>query len=306
MNQEKSINWKKLLKNIFTVITVIFVIIFFYNNIKDYKELNIKIDFVFVFLAVVFFVLYKIILITLWHYITVVQKSSINYWEAFKAYLYSIPGKYVPGKAFLLLARIPPYQERGIPASKVTICFFLENAFTLLGAALLFLFSLLFVPNNLLDKYFVAVIGLIIIFFIFLHPKIINMFLGLINKMFKKQYSVDISYKHILLFVLLFSINWVVLGIGFFFLINSIYTIPLSQLLYVSGVLGLSVIIGLIAFFAPSGIGVRDSILVLGLNIIIPSKYSTIISILCRLWMSLSELLMVFVFWLYQKTRKYI
>ena len=64
----------------------------------------------------------------------------------------------------MLLARVPLYERGGVPIRKVTVCFFLENICTLLGAAFLFLISLFFFPNDLLNDYKWMTIGLVILF----------------------------------------------------------------------------------------------------------------------------------------------
>lgn len=82
----------------------------------------------------------------------------------------------------MLAARIPGYQEEGVPMRKVTICFFLENICTLLGAAFLFLISLFFFPNELLANYKWATIGLVILFlFALILKSLISSFQSLEN-----------------------------------------------------------------------------------------------------------------------------
>ena len=46
---------------------------------------------------------------------TKLNHCGIGYFKAITAYLYSILGKYIPGKVFMLLARIPAYEEEGGP-----------------------------------------------------------------------------------------------------------------------------------------------------------------------------------------------
>ena len=64
----------------------------------------------------------------------------------------------------MLAARLTYYKEEDAPLSKVTVCFFIENVCTLLGAAMLFIVSLLFFPNELLENYKWVTIALIVVF----------------------------------------------------------------------------------------------------------------------------------------------
>ena len=134
----------------FLLLVAVFLVRYFYKNYDSYKNLDVEINWLVFTGAVLFYFLYKVTLASLWHYITKLNHCSIKYFKAITAYLYSILGKYIPGKVFMLLARVPAYEEGGAPIRKVTVCFFLENICTLLGAAFLFLVSLFFFPNDLL------------------------------------------------------------------------------------------------------------------------------------------------------------
>lgn len=295
----------KFIKWLFLCAVLVFLIIYFRRNIEDIRNLDIHINWLMFGVSMLFYFLYKITLASLWHYITKLNNAAIDYWTAIRTYLYSILGKYIPGKVFMLAARVPGYQEKGIPMRKVTICFILENIGTMLGAAFLFLISLFFFPNELLKDYMGLTICLIIIFFICIHPKILNIVLGIAGKiMHKNDMVIEISYSKMVGTVLLFILNWLTVGIGFYILTYSIYPVPVNQMLYAGGIFALSAFIGIISIFAPSGIGVREGIIVAGLMLIMPNEYAVIISIISRLWATVAELLLVLVAFLTEKFGK--
>jgi len=294
MEKTKKKKLMKIAKIIFLIAVAVFLVRYFYNNYNDYKELEVKINWTIFTVSIFFYFAYKVTLASLWHYLTKLNDSAIRYSKAVTSYLYSILGKYIPGKVFMLLARVPAYEEEGVKIRKVTICFFLENICTLLGAAFLFLFSLFFFPNDLLNDYKWLTIGLVVLFFVCINPKILNYFLKLIEKITKKEdLLISVSYAQMIKIVLLFICNWLVVGVGFYMLTCSIYPVPMSELFYVSGIYGLSCIIGILAVFAPSGIGVREGIMVVGLSLVMPKEYAVIISIVSRLWQSVAELILI-------------
>ena len=297
----------KLLRVIFLGLVAVFLIRYFYRNADEIKALDVKINWKIFAISILFYFQYLLTLASLWHYITVINGAGIQYSRAITAYLYSIPGKYIPGKVFLLLARLPSYQEQKIPVKKVTICFLLENMCTLLGAALLFIISLFFFPNNMLGNYKWAAILLIVVFFVCLNPKILNFFFSILEKITKKEgFQVPMTYVQILKTVLFFVLNWIVLGIGVYMLTCSICPVKPSQFLYVSGVYALSIIIGILAVFSPSGIGVREGILLLGFGMIMDKNYALIISIVARLWSTVAELVLVLIAFLINIRRKHV
>lgn len=294
MDEKKKKQWMKWGKRLFLVLVAVFLARYFYSNYDEYKNLDLDLNWKAFGISVLFYFAYKLMLASLWHYLTWLNEASIPYPNAITAYLCSILGKYIPGKVFMLLARVPDYEERGVKFSKVTICFLIENICTLLGAAFLFLISLFFFPNELLGQYAWISVVLVICFFICIHPRIINFFLKILERFSKKKdLQIPMKYGEMLRVVLLFVANWMVLGGGIYLLTCSIYPVPVDQFLYVSGIYGLSRIIGILAVFAPSGIGVSEGILVIGLSLIMPQEYAVIISLVSRLWVTVAELSLV-------------
>lgn len=298
-NKKTILKWIKIL---FVVLVLWFVTKYFIKNYDDLKSLDFQIRWGVFFLSMLFFFLYKITLASLWHYITILNNSQISYTNAIIAYLYSILGKYIPGKVFMLGARLVYYEKEGAKMRKVTICFFIENVLTLLGATLLFIVSLFFFPNDLLSGYRYITWVLITMFFISIHPKILNSFLRLIEKITKKsELQIPMTYWQMLKLVLLFVANWMVVGVGFYILVCSIFPLPIGTALYTAGIFALAAIIGILSIFSPSGLGVREGIIVLGLSVIMPPQYAVIVSIVSRLWATIPELVLVGIAFIYSK-----
>lgn len=302
------INKDKLLKALkitFGVLVVVFLAWYFWKNWDEFSEKIMNVNIGIFIVSMLFYFVYKITLASLWHYITKINGCSIKYEKAVTSYLYSILGKYIPGKVFMLAARLTYYKEEDAPLSKVTVCFFIENVCTLLGAAMLFIVSLFFFPNELLENYKWLTLLLIVAFFVCIHPKIINFVLRLIGKIFKKNLEIPMKYSQMLKVVLLFIGNWLIVGFGFFILTKSIYpAVEWSQLLYCAGIWGVSAIMGILAIFAPSGLGVREGIIVAGLMLIMPQSDAMVISVVSRLWQTIPELLLVVMAFVYSRIRK--
>ena len=131
----------KALKILFGVLVVVFLAWYFWKNWDEFSDKIMNVDMGIFIFSMLFYFLYKITLASLWHYITKLNGCAIKYEKAVTSYLYSILGKYIPGKVFMLAARLTYYKEEDAPLSKVTVCFFIENVCTLLGAAMLFIVS---------------------------------------------------------------------------------------------------------------------------------------------------------------------
>lgn len=290
----KKINQKtvlKIIKIVFGVLAVIFIAWYLYKNRVEFSEKLMSVDLgVFIF-ALMFYFVYKLSLAALFHYITKINGCAIPFRKALAAYLISIFGKYIPGKVFMLAARLTFYEEENAPLSRVTVCFFIENICTLLGAAMLFILSLFFFPNELLQKYSWLTILLIAAFFVCIHPRIINAALKVVGKIFKKSLEIPMKYSQILKVVLMFIGNWLIVGFGFFILVRSVNpAVGWNEMLFCAGIFGISAIMGILAIFAPSGLGVREGIILAGLMMIMPESDAAVISVISRLWQTIAEL----------------
>jgi len=91
----------------------------------------------------------------------------------------------------------------------------------------------------------------------------------------------------------LYFCAWGVMGLGFYFCASSIYPLPLVDYLYVSGAFSLATIIGILSLFAPSGIGVREGVIIATMSQIVSSGIASIIAIIARIWATSSELFWV-------------
>jgi uncharacterized membrane protein YbhN (UPF0104 family) len=70
-----------------------------------------------------------------------------------------------------------------------------------------------------------------------------------------------------------------------------------------AGALAFANLLGLIAIFAPGGLGVREGILVYFLSYVMPGPVAVVLSVLSRLWMTLIETGLIGVVYLSSKFR---
>ncbi len=97
------------------------------------------------------------------------------------------------------------------------------------------------------------------------------------------------------------ALNYWLGGVGFYLFIDSIFAVPARDLLFVSGALAISSTAGLIAVFAPGGLGIREGVLVYLLSHIMPGGVAVVLSILTRLWMTLIEVGLIGMIYIYDR-----
>ena len=264
------------------------------NNWAQVKEAPFTLKVFPFLLSTVIFIFSYFIQIWAWYLITSKLGIAVPFMETLRSWFSSQLGKYLPGKVWLFLGRYYFYESRGKSRGGISIALYLETVTLMMAAGLIFLVALLLFRGTGLSHFgkpFVWLILLFILAFISLHPRVLEKVLNWFLVRFKRErISLSISYPDILWVLFVSVIGWMVGGIGFYLFVDSIFPISPHQILFLTGALAFSSILGLIAIFAPSGLGVREGALVYLLSFMMPESVAVIISILTRIWMTLIEI----------------
>ncbi|MBA7510165.1 hypothetical protein ES705_02140 [subsurface metagenome] len=286
----------RIIKAILKVIVILGIFYFLgralYRNWSqiDFKQLhfNVPLLIVSMFFLFGFFLMFAFG----WKLILKELGVSLPFLKSLKIIFYSQLGKYLPGKIWTFAGRMYLCQKIGISTSKTFISMALEMALTTISGILIFLASLLFSSKFRTDinPFLLATVAVLV--FVIIHPKvlvrIINFFLRLIKK---EQVKIELNFSQILMIMAYYCIIWLCFGIAFYFLINSVTFITPSKIPIITGSFAIASTIGLIALFAPAGLGVREGILSLLLSNFFPLSLAILLSFLCRIWVSVGELL---------------
>jgi len=243
-----------------------------------------------------------------WYLITVKLEIAISPSETLGSWFYSQLGKYLPGKVWLLLGRYYFYESKGKSKKAISIALYLETITVVMAAGLIFLATLAFF-KEIRPYYFGKTFGWFLVLFISafvaIHPRILQKIFNWVLMKFKREpIFLSIAYSGILWILWVNIVAWVVGGIGFYLFVESVIPVSSNYILFLTGALAFSSTLGLIALFAPSGLGVREGALVYLLSFIMPGPVAVIISILTRIWMTLIEIGLIGVVYLLDKIRK--
>jgi len=259
-------------------------------------------------LSTLIFALSYFIQIWAWYLITLKLNIAISFRETLESWFYSQLGKYLPGKVWLLLSRFYFYESKGKSKKAISIALYFETVTVVGAACLIFLAALIF--HN--EKWPISPWGqsgwlflLLLLGFVSLHPRVLQKILNWVLIRFKREpLSLSISYSDILWILSVCIISWIVGGIGFYFFVNSVYPVAPQSILFLTGALAISSTLGLIALFAPSGLGVREGALVYILSFMMATPVAVIISILTRIWTTLIEIGLIGVVYLLGQLQK--
>ncbi len=206
-------------------------------------------------------------------------------------------GRYIPGTAPWILGKIGFASGYGIPKKKLAISSILEAIFQII-ATVLVSFLLIFLSRKSIDipvfSWVILLIG-IAGSFIVIQPKVFTALVNKLMKLLKKQPIEEdnrTSLKLNIKGIALYSIGAFITGFAVFILANSITALDsYSDMLYIMGASNLAAVIGMMAIFVPSGLGVREITFVALLTVVMPVEQAVFLSIVSRLWSVLVDLL---------------
>jgi glycosyltransferase 2 family protein len=301
-------NYKQVLNWIIVIAIFVFLGKMVWNNWNQVKDTPLALQPFPLVLSTLIFAFSYFIQIWAWYLITLRLKVALSFSDTLQSWFYSQLGKYLPGKVWLLLSRFYFYESKGKSKKTISIALYLEMVIMMMAAGLVFLAALVFHREIGLFYSWRQSGWLVLLFllgFVSLHPrvlqKILNWFLVRLNR---GPISLSISYANILWILFVCIVCWVVGGVGFYFFVDSVYPVAPQYILFLTGALAISSTLGLVAIFAPSGLGVREGALVYLLSFMMATPVAVIISILTRIWMTLIEIGLIGVVYLFHKFQK--
>ncbi len=301
-------DFKKIARWIIIVIIFVFLGKMVWENWGQVKDASFTLRPFTFFLSTLTFTFSYFVQVWAWYLITLKLGIALSIKETLESWFYSQLGKYLPGKVWLLLGRFYFYEAKGKPKKLISTALYFEMASIIMAGGIIFLASLFLfreVSCFFQDEQIGLIFLLVLIALLFLHPRFLQKIINWILIRFKRgTITLSISYFDILKILFFCILSWLIGGFGFYLFVNSIYPISSRHFLLLTGALAVSSTIGLIAFFAPAGLGVREGTLVYLLTRLIPTPIAVILSITTRLWMTLIEIGLIGMVYLLNKSQK--
>ncbi len=278
----------------FFIISVIFYLLgkTFYQNLEELSHYQWSVKYELLILSVICLVINLTIASYVWKKILSFFHNSLPLDQSFKIMSVSGMGKYIPGKVWQYLGQIYLGQKVGLPKG---VTFFsmilLFIAYNLVGI-LLFLFSLFFWQRFSPPLISALLAVFVLIFLVTLYPPILNKVLKIVFRLFKKEaLTIKAGFDQIVKILLILIVDWGIFGIGVYFLVNSFYSIDFNQTVILCGIFAISVTSGILSFFVPAGLGVREGVQSYLLSFFLPVSMAILISLVMRVWIVLGELI---------------
>jgi glycosyltransferase 2 family protein len=296
--------FKKIFTILFFLLIIFFLVIYFrkadFSNIK-----NIWPNEYFLLISFILGLSYRFWSSFIWMCLLKLLGARIRFSrQLFYLYAKSWLGRYIPGKVFWILGRIYFASKCGISKTKLLISSTIEVS-SQIQAFLLLSFIMLLLSGNigLLNSNVRFLIGIAAaLLALMLFPQIFNYAAKSGYKIFKKQEFDKDNYINLSLLFKMFSLSgfgFILSGMTYYFFVWAfVPSLHFDHMPYILGAFNLAGVIGTLAVFAPSGLGVREGVQLLFLYFIIPKETAILIVALARLWSTALDLVFFLINWL--------
>lgn len=213
-----------------------------------------------------------------------------NIGELVYVYAKSWLGRYIPGTAPWILGKIYFASQQGISKNKLAISSLLEGTLQIVVVmASAFLLLIIDPRLGIIDERLKITIAVIIVLCAaVMIPAIFNRLIGLAYKLLRKKTLAQEDMANsttILKGASLYVFGAILSGLSLFFIAKAVYPeLAYENMLFVMGAANLASAASMLAFFSPSGLGVREGIQLVLLALIMPMELALVVTVVMRLW----------------------
>lgn len=289
----------------FLGIVIIGIVIFFvldavHFQLDQFSELRFSFSQKYIYWLIIslFFIMTSLVISAVgWVWIiNILNNDYVSYPLGIKVFFSSQLGRYIPGKIWTFIGRFILCKNNNISKSVITESIIYEIGMSFFAASIISGFILIL--NKTLHYtaewlcYGIITICIFSVLGLKFFPNLLNWFL---LKTGKKTIKTEISYRILLFYFFLNILLWFFMGYGIYFLARSVIFIPFNISVVFPGFFCIAWLGGFLSFLTPSGIGVREGILVYFLSQFISPSNAIIVAVFSRIWLTLAEFLCLFI-----------
>jgi uncharacterized membrane protein len=226
-----------------------------------------------------------------WRFILGRLGGALSYGEAARIWFLSNIIRYIPGNVWQFLGMSEMAAQHGIPRTATFTSIALHQAVsTLAGLLLAAIYFALAGHGAWFDRLrpalWLAPLGLI-----FLHPRVLEATLNRALTWLKRPaLRITLTVADLARLLLAYSLVWLGFGLGFSALVRGLTPITPAQAPWMMAGYAAAYVLGYLSLLTPSGLGVREGVLVLLLQSLFSAPLPAIIAIVARLWMVIGEI----------------
>ncbi|MEW7998886.1 MAG: hypothetical protein AB2789_07825 [Candidatus Thiodiazotropha endolucinida] len=283
------INIKTALKTLWWVVVLCFIFFFLLGNLHRVAGVVKLLPIEIIVYSLLSLTIGKLLLVAIMHQSLLHYKVNFLFSQSFSIYNITQLGKYIPGSIWQFVGKIGMYKSAGLDNQTVRDTILLETFWVVFSAFIFGLLLISFTQYQLLVT-LTQKVPLIILLAI-LGTTLFLLLLPQLRRHRKKLYD----YCRRLLFTPLSFITslliWLVLGFAFWITLTPFSASEIG-LVFIIGLYAFSYAVGFAVPFAPAGIGIRESVLVLGLTPFLDINTAIILAALNRVFYIFIEIIL--------------
>jgi hypothetical protein len=232
-----------------------------------------------------------------WDLILRAMGYSIGFGRAQVAWGQPLLARYVPGSVLYVLGRVLLSEKAGIPRRITIASIVYEQALSATSAILIASYFIIQHPDLQGQPLRWAVLLLIPAAITLLHPKVFG---PLANKALRalgrEPLPEAISLRKVIGLIAFYSLDWLVVALGIYFVSRSVTFVPFEDLILVGSAQAIGYFAALVTLVAPAGLGVKDAAFAWAVKAALPGKsfaLGSLVAIAVRGMMTAAELLYV-------------
>ncbi|MDO8513532.1 MAG: DUF2079 domain-containing protein [bacterium] len=210
--------------------------------------------------------------------------------------------RYIPGNVWSFLGRVYLSNKEKIP-KRVTSLSLIFEIFYLVGSSLGLgvVFFLVGPPDVIRLPWWIILIVIPIIVTI-INPKILGRLVNKVLRILKKdELNVKLGFGHSIGIYFLYTLSWLSYGLASYFVAAAFVDIRHVSVVWLICAFVLSWAIGYLSFVTPMGLGVREAILVTILKTVISGPLASLVALVTRVALIISELISLSIIMLIKK-----
>lgn len=282
-------------------------------------EINISLSDVnlfYLFLGIGVFFIYFLMRSFLWQLELLEKGYKINFRENTYRFSFSELKRYTPGNIWSFLSRASQFSELRVDKKTIGISILADIQLVIIGCAVISLFSIPWLLNSPIELraklMSLLPISAVAISFFFIVTGLIYSkkyrdknaestvlhSAGVLANFLLPGFTFNSKFKLSAISILTYFIY----GAGSYFVFISIFPLGLSNFLTLGSFFVFSLLIGYLSFITPMGLGVRELAVTLGLSQIMSTQDAGAISIFSRIILIISELIFLFLIFVWKKS----
>ena len=221
---------------------------------------------------------------------------EISYPAALRAEMVSMLAKYIPGGVWTPAARVVAARRVGITDGwLVTASMLLEAGISAVAGVLVFVISLVWVKG--VDAPVAPIIAFGLVIALLVHPKVFRTLVAwTLRKLGYKRVLPPLRNETLGLLLVFYAGTWVLGGLALWLLLRSVGAHPSAgSVVFLGGTAAIGAIVAVLAFFAPSGLGVREGSMYKLMLAVAPSGQALAATALNRVAITVVEIVLLLV-----------